>query len=439
MITTQVQRTLVKSPPELWTELSDPASLARHLEGLGEIEITAVEPETRIEWRAADATGTVALNASGWGTKVTLTVTRELDRGSAGEPPAAGDASTAGEPCDAGEPSNAGEPSTAGELSDAGARAAGEQAEPGEPEDPTAGRPQPAAAVDSAGTPRHEPDAEREDPGQTFAEEAPPPPLTAAARFAPHHPAPLLRDTADPGHDQDGAVGEEAALDHGAALVGDVAWPGVAAEDPAPPPADDPPEPTRRGFFARLFGRRRRQVSVYGQLEPFAAEPGEQDALEIDTGESAEDHAEELDPYAFAPQAQAFDADASVVDVDAPAAVLQPEPEPGFAPEPEPEPEPEATFVPGPDPDPAPPAGGGSLRAAAQAIAEAFPLPPAEPGAAATPALAGETPTAAEAPGGDLATELRAAEEAVAAEVEAVLTGVLDRLGAAHHRPFSRA
>ena len=48
----QVQRTLVKSPPELWAELSDPAALARHLGELGEIRITRVEPERRVEWTA---------------------------------------------------------------------------------------------------------------------------------------------------------------------------------------------------------------------------------------------------------------------------------------------------------------------------------------------------------------------------------------------------
>ena len=42
MISTEVQRTLVKSPPELWAELSDPAALARHLGDLGEIRITRV-------------------------------------------------------------------------------------------------------------------------------------------------------------------------------------------------------------------------------------------------------------------------------------------------------------------------------------------------------------------------------------------------------------
>ncbi len=39
----------------------------------------------------------------------------------------------------------------------------------------------------------------------------------------------------------------------------------------------------------------------------------------------------------------------------------------------------------------------------------------------------------------DLAAELRAAEEVAAEQVEAVLTAVLDRLGSAHHRPFSRS
>jgi len=39
----------------------------------------------------------------------------------------------------------------------------------------------------------------------------------------------------------------------------------------------------------------------------------------------------------------------------------------------------------------------------------------------------------------DIAAQLERAEEAAQEQVTAVLTGVLDRLGAAHHRPFSRA
>ena len=73
--------------------------------------------------------------------------------------------------------------------------------------------------------------------------------------------------------------------------------------------------------------------------------------------------------------------------------------------------------------------------------------------AAVRQALAPETIAAAHpfaassnvAPGpGDLSAELMAAEEVTPAqvtaeEVTAVLTAVLDRLGAAHHRPFSRS
>ena len=75
-VSTEVQRTLVKSPPELWTELSNPEALARHLGDFGEIRITDTEPETKVEWEAEGASGVVQLKQSGWGTKVTLSVTR---------------------------------------------------------------------------------------------------------------------------------------------------------------------------------------------------------------------------------------------------------------------------------------------------------------------------------------------------------------------------
>lgn len=68
-----VKRTLVKSPPELWAEISDVASLARRLEEFGEIRITRSEPETTVAWEGDRARGTVELEVSGWGTKVTLT------------------------------------------------------------------------------------------------------------------------------------------------------------------------------------------------------------------------------------------------------------------------------------------------------------------------------------------------------------------------------
>jgi hypothetical protein len=74
----EAQRTLVKSPPELWAELSEPDSLARHLSEFGEVRLTNSVPETKIEWEGEDSlSGTVKLAASGWGTKVTLTALRE--------------------------------------------------------------------------------------------------------------------------------------------------------------------------------------------------------------------------------------------------------------------------------------------------------------------------------------------------------------------------
>src|SRR5918996_4338603 len=67
------KRTLVKSPPELWSELSEVERLARHLGAFGEIKITKLEPEHTVAWEGEGASGTVSIEPSGWGTKVTLT------------------------------------------------------------------------------------------------------------------------------------------------------------------------------------------------------------------------------------------------------------------------------------------------------------------------------------------------------------------------------
>jgi hypothetical protein len=70
----EASRTLVKSPPELWAELSDLVSLAGHLsEPFGEIRITRLDPETAVAWEGERASGTVRIEPSGWGTRVTLT------------------------------------------------------------------------------------------------------------------------------------------------------------------------------------------------------------------------------------------------------------------------------------------------------------------------------------------------------------------------------
>src|SRR5215207_8061968 len=66
------KRTLVKSPPELWEELREVDRLAKHLGAFGEITITKLEPEHTVAWEGERASGTVSIEPSGWGTKVTL-------------------------------------------------------------------------------------------------------------------------------------------------------------------------------------------------------------------------------------------------------------------------------------------------------------------------------------------------------------------------------
>jgi hypothetical protein len=80
------KRTLVKSPPELWSELSEVERLARHLGAFGEIKITKLEPEHTVAWEGEGASGTVSIEPSGWGTKVTLTA--QLGEGDSAAPSA---------------------------------------------------------------------------------------------------------------------------------------------------------------------------------------------------------------------------------------------------------------------------------------------------------------------------------------------------------------
>ncbi len=86
------KRTLVKSPPELWNELSEVERLARHLDAFGEIKITKLEPEHTVAWEGEHASGTVEIEAAGWGTKVTLKAeVREVEPPEPPPPPPAPD------------------------------------------------------------------------------------------------------------------------------------------------------------------------------------------------------------------------------------------------------------------------------------------------------------------------------------------------------------
>jgi hypothetical protein len=324
MISSEVQRTLVKSPPELWAELSDPSSLARHLGELGEIRITRAEPEKLVEWEAEAASGTVAIKASGWGTKVTLTVNRAF------EPP---------QPAPATEPQAPATEEPESPITDV---------EPAATAAARFGHDHPEALLGSDLDRAAEPDLEPE-PEETPVEEAPVEEGVAAAP-----PEALVE--AEPGLDPEPE-------------------PEPVAEVQAEPVAEAEPAP-RVGFFARLFGRRRRQATALPEPELLDEPPAD---------DAPTPAAESRGPDAEAPDA----------------AAQQPPP---VAEEP---------------------------PAQAQGDAGAAPIEPQ------TEMADEQDPPGA--PAIDLAAELKAAEEAAEAEVTAILTGVLDRLGAAHHRPFSRS
>jgi hypothetical protein len=67
MPTIEYERTLVKSPPELWDELSSGPGLARWL---GEVRVSAAEPPRRMEWDGRGSRGVIELEPSGWGTRI---------------------------------------------------------------------------------------------------------------------------------------------------------------------------------------------------------------------------------------------------------------------------------------------------------------------------------------------------------------------------------
>lgn len=83
MTTVTAKRTLVRSPPELWEELSDGKHISVWLgEALGEApgspELVHSEPQRRAVWRYRGdgierAETEIELERKGWGTRVTLT------------------------------------------------------------------------------------------------------------------------------------------------------------------------------------------------------------------------------------------------------------------------------------------------------------------------------------------------------------------------------
>jgi microcystin-dependent protein len=318
MISSEVQRTLVKSPPELWTELSDPDSLARHLGELGEIRITCAEPEKRVDWEADGTSGSVLIKASGWGTKVTLSVTREIL------------------PAETHTESGSAEADAELQATDADT-----QAEASESTDADTESEQPVLEISQAAID------------------------TAEGLVASElEPVDSAQDTIEVSGDDLPTTAE----------ANPPVEVGVEAE-PAP----------RRGFFARLFGRRKPEPLVDEAPQPI---------VELSVDESPTPAIAEPVPSAIDALQARFQAEAM--------------------------------------PDESTPAPNEVLPANDKSALEA---PVSEPERAAEEA----PPAAEQEPTADLAAELQAAEEVAVEEVTAVLTAVLDRLGAAHHRPFSRA
>lgn len=136
------KRTIVKSPPELWSELSELERLAGHLDAFGEIRITRLEPEHTVAWEGENARGTVSIEPSGWGTKVTLTARLE------GQPNAGGARSSPAAPAE-----TVAEPEPQPQEAVAEAAPAPEPAEEGqklEPDlaaDPEPARPEPTVGL----------------------------------------------------------------------------------------------------------------------------------------------------------------------------------------------------------------------------------------------------------------------------------------------------
>jgi hypothetical protein len=363
MISSEVQRTLVKSPPELWAEISDPEALARHLGEFGEIRITRVQPEQKVEWEAPGASGSIVIKPSGWGTKVKLTVTRELSETDA-----------AIEPDETSEPGQGVTIEAAQQLQGAASLELETEAEgESEPHDELEAAEAEILADELLA------EEQLEEAGGPVAASLPLEALEALEALEDQSDSDLLPET--------------------------------AGESDPQPEREPEPEPARRlGFFARLFGRRR--------VARTAADEPDLHTRDI-AGEEHSDPALGRDLVTAADEAMAFATDeASVADEDltlaAEVALLETE----LDAEPTPIPASPHTQVP------------------------ITPATPAAAGAGETDgpevdgAVEHHSPSDAHA---DIAAELEQAEEAAEEQVTAVLTGVLDRLGAAHHRPFSRA
>jgi hypothetical protein len=406
MISSEVQRTLVKSAPELWSELSDEAALARHLSEFAHVRIAQMQPEERIDWVADGARGSILIKPSGWGTRVTLTLQRERVSTSAG----------AARPQPA-TPDGAARPVTPGSF----AQSATPDVVPAQPK--TAAPPAPGRAAPPAAPPRESPtpqppESGRPEPGVPESPApAPDSPAQEPAAAKPRAAQPQASDSPAP---------ETTTPDRDAPAVN-------TALEPASPAAQDTAASQReviprRGLFARVVSSWQRALAWAER--PSEARPVTPDPAAAETPAAAGASNDGTDrPAAPTPESSSMagaaerpgttaatdGVPASPLDEPSPSASTQPRPsDRGTSQLPIPSlPHPDHASPPQDSPAPKP-------SAAADAARTSEPRPVA----------GGEK---------DLSAELRAAEEAPDEGDAAVLRAVLDSLGSAHHRPFSRA
>jgi hypothetical protein len=326
MVSTEMKRTIVKSPPELWEQVSDQETLMRHLGEFGEIRITRSEPEKIVEWETDQARGKVQMKPSGWGTQVLLSVTRELPE----QPPS--------------RESQA--PVTSDQATEPPTPILAEELEPAE-------------ELTERETPEPTLDAVTEAPIEASLDASEPEPQTETQAEVPV-------SVSEPSPD---------AETHAEAFLTE---PRAEIQAEAPISSERPP---RRGFFARLFKRRPDQDTQESIGAP------ESEATSSET------------PLPAAEKPPVVEDETQIVELQTPQDAVPAETEPVVA------------------------QGGVQERdQPADSVEEA----PAEAASVATEERA------------DLAAELARAEELLSEQTAVVLTSMLDRLGAAHHRPFSR-
>jgi hypothetical protein len=354
-------------------------------------------PETTVEWAAPELTGRVQIKPSAWGTRVTLSVTREqaqLDLEP--QPVGAGvsaptlqpDAHPRAQPGSEHAASTLAHSKSASEATSPSAPPADEEFAPGADSE----NPGPADAESA-------PAAESESAGRADLESAQPPESENPGKPGPaREPDAKPADRAAPGigaaghGDAESTASEPERHPEGVATAGD-------------PPESQPAPAARRRFLRRAWRRLRR-------LRPVAPAPSA-------VAESAEDPLRE--PSAVA------------------AGVPSPAVPPSESNEERVKPEPGSVAAGQPSPAVSPSESGeervepGPSAVAAGEPASATGLAPGRSNGYNDAELerpAGQTP--------NCPPDRRELERRTAEEMTAVLISMLDRLGAAHHRPFSR-